>query len=297
MTHYSTLGVAENASPDEIKQAYRRLAKQHHPDMGGDTATFQRIQEAYNVLGDEQQRAQYDTERRGGNFRFTVNGHEFGGMPPDMEDILRNFGFSFGPGFANHGDPFAHMRQPRRNKDLQVDLVLDLASTLDAQTKTVSIQTTNGERVTVEVQIPKGVRTNNTIKYPKLGDNFFTSLERGDLYVRIHVKDDPRFIVDNLDLIKVFDLDCLNAIIGTDILVTGLDNKKFSITIPAGTQHGHKFRIPQQGLYAMNQNHRGSLIVSINLTVPTNLSSEQLELVKSITTTTKYGYATDQSRN
>lgn len=292
MTHYETLGVSETATPDEIKKAYRKLAMQHHPDKGGDTNKFQEIQTAYNILSNEQSRAQYDLERSGrSHTRFSFNGQEFNGVPPEMEDILRNFGFSFNFG----GDPFSHMRQPRRNKDLQVDIVLDLASTLNAQTKTVSVQTTNGERTTVEVQIPKGVRTNSTIKYPKLGDNLFASLERGDLYVRIHVRDDPRFHVEQLDLIKTIDLDCLNAIIGTDIVVEGLDNRKFSINIPPGTQHGSKFRIPQQGLFAMNQNHRGSLIVSINLTVPTNLSVTQLETLKSIVSTNKYGYATNQS--
>jgi DnaJ-class molecular chaperone len=284
MTHYDTLGVPESASLDEIKKAYRKLANQHHPDKGGDTNKFQQIQAAYDAIGDEQKRAQYNAERQGhGGFRFTVNGQDVGagsGMPHEMEDMLRNFGFAFGPGFAAHGDPFAQFRQPRRNKDLQVDIVVGLASTLDAQTKTISVQNTNGERTTVEVQIPRGVRTNSTIKYPGLGDNFFTSLQRGDLYVKIHVEGDPRFGVENYDLHRTVDISCVSAMLGAVLTVEGLDNKKFDITIPAGSQHGSKFRLPQQGLYVMNQTHRGSLIINLNITIPTNLSESQIAVLK-----------------
>ena len=288
MTHYVTLGVSETATQDEIKKAYRKLAMQHHPDKGGDTNKFQEIQAAYDAISDEQKRAQYDAERSGrGGMRFTVNGQDFGGgMPPEMEDMLRNFGFGFGSGFANgQGDPFGQFRQPRRNKDLQVDLVVPLASTLGPQTKTISVQTTNNERTTVEVQIPQGVRPNSTIKYPGLGDNLFESLPRGDLYVRIHVEGNPNFGVDGLDLVKKVDIDCISATIGTDTVVEGLDAKKFSITSPPGTQPGTKFRIPHQGLYNMNQNHRGSLIVIINIVVPVNLTLENLELLKTVRNT------------
>jgi molecular chaperone DnaJ len=285
MTHYDTLGVPESASLDEIKKAYRKLANQHHPDKGGDTNKFQQIQAAYDAIGDEQKRAQYDGERRGhSGFHFSVNGQDVGsdGMPQHMEEMLRNFGFSFGPGFAAHGDPFAQFRQPRKNKDMQVDVVISLASTLDAQTKTISVQTTNGERSTVEVQIPRGVRPNSTIKYPGLGDNFFATLARGDLYIRLHVEGNPNFHVDNIDLVKTVDINCIYATTGHDIFVEGLDGKKFTITMPPGTQNNTKFRIPQQGLYLMNQNHRGSLIVVVNLIVPTDLNSNQLEILRTI---------------
>jgi DnaJ-class molecular chaperone len=283
MTHYATLGINETATQEEIKRAYRKLAMQHHPDKGGDTAKFQQIQTAYDAINDDQKRAQYDAERSGqGGIRFNINGQPFGGgaMPPEMEDMLRNFGF----GFAG-GDPLGQFRQSRRNKDLQVDLVVPLVSTLDTQTKTISVQTTNNERVTVEVQIPRGVSPNSTIKYPGLGDNLFESLPRGDLYVRIHVTGQPDFAVNGLDLVKKIDIDCINAIIGHELVIDGLDAKRFSIAIPAGTQPGSKFRIPHQGLYAMNQNHRGSLIVIANIIIPTVTDPTQVQLLKTIQNT------------
>jgi len=282
MTHYNTLGVSETATADEIKQAYRRLANKHHPDRGGNTAEFQKIQSAYNIIGDDQARAQYDAERQGrGGFHFTVNGQDVGGgVPPEMEEMLRNFGFAFGQGFAGGGDPFAQFRQPRRNKDMTVEVFVSLASTLENQTKTISVQNTNGERTTVEIQIPRGVRPNSTIKYPGLGDNFFGSLPRGDLYIKVFVDGNPNFGVDNLDLIKTVDINCIGAIIGTNITVEGLDGKKFSLQVPPGTQPGTKFRIPQQGLYAMNQTARGSLIVVTNIIVPAITDATQVEMLQ-----------------
>jgi molecular chaperone DnaJ len=284
MTHYNTLGVSENANSDEIKKAYRKLANQHHPDKGGDTNQFQQIQAAYDAIGDEQKRAQYDAERRGGGFRFTVNGQDMNsGMPPEMEEMLRNFGFAFGQGFAGSGsDPFAHFRQPRKNKDLQIEIVISLASTLDEQTKVINVRTTNGDIYPVEVKIPRGVKPSSTIKYPNLGDNFFASLPRGDLYIRVQIETNTEFGIDNLDLIKPIEIDCVRAMVGDTVVVHGLDGKRFELTVPAGTQPGTRFRIPDQGLYEMNRNVRGSLIVNVKINVPVNLTTEQKQTIREL---------------
>lgn len=285
MTHYDTLGISENANQDEIKKAYRKLANQHHPDKGGDTTHFQKIQAAYDAISDEQRRARYDAERRGmGGFRFNVNGQDVDGMPHEMEEMLRNFGFgfSFGQGFANQNDPFSRFRQPRKNKDIQVDIVVTLSSTLQPQNKTISVQNTNGERYQVDVNVPRGVQPNTTIKYPGLGDNFFNTLERGDLYVKIYVKNDSIFAVENLDLVQKFDITCIQAMLGHTITITGLDNKKFDVNIPAGTQNGTKLRLQNQGLYEMNQNSRGALITIVNITVPQNLTQEQIQILQNV---------------
>lgn len=279
---YNTLGVNENANPDEIKQAYRKLAAQHHPDRGGDTAKFQQIQKAYETLGDQNRRAQYDHERRGGGgFRFNFNGHEMGGMPPGMDDIFRNFGFSFGPG----GDPFAQFRQnqqPTRNKDIRVQVEIELADTLTTQTKTISVQTSNGTRQEVEVTIPRGVHHGSSIKYPGLGDNHFGTLPRGDLYVNFLVKANPRFEVHNgIDLVTALDIDALEAIIGCTKKYTTLDGQTQTIEVPAGVQHGEQFRIANQGLYIPNQNNRGSLFLIAQIKIP-KLSTAQMDIIRNL---------------
>jgi curved DNA-binding protein len=279
MTHYATLGVNENAAPEEIKRAYRKLASQHHPDKGGDTARFQEIEAAYRILSDPAQREQYDHERRnpGGGFRFTVNGHD---VPAGMEDIFRHFGFGF-PG----QDPFAQARQPRRNKDLRVDIPVTLASTLSDQKYTVSLQTTNGSRENVEITVPRGAQSGTQIKYPGLGDNFFNTLPRGDLYVNIFMKPHAPFEVHGLDLVTTVHVDCLTAVTGGEITVEGVDGSKFVLNLAAGTQPNTVLRIRDQGVWQIHGSTRGHLHVKIQLTVPRNLSEEQLQTIREIAST------------
>lgn len=282
MTHYETLGISESASPDEIKKAYRKLASQHHPDKGGDTQKFQEIQSAYDTLQDPAKREQYDHERRnpGGGFRFNVNGHDMPGMPPHMEDMLRNFGFNFGfPG----GEPFA--RQPRRNKDLRVEVPVSLVSTLEDQHKTLSIQTTNGNRETVDVNIPRGVVSGTQIKYPNLGDNFFNTLDRGDLYVVIVLHPHAPFEINGIDVTTTVQIDCLTAIIGGDVEVEGIDGSKFVVNLQPGTQNNTVLRIRDQGLWQIHGSHRGNLYAKIAVTVPRNLTAEQIATIREIKST------------
>ena len=276
MTHYTTLGISEDADQDTIKKAYRKLASQHHPDKGGDTAKFQQIEEAYRVLSDEPQRAQYDDERRNpGGFRFNMNGHEFGGMPPNMHDLFRNFGFDFGG-----GNPFGgfHQHQPRRNRDLQVRVPIKLASTVADQTMTISVQTTKNTRENVEITIPRGAQNGTQIKYPGLGDNFFDTLPRGDLYVQVIMEPHPNYEVHDLDIVTSHTIDCFTAMIGGNISVTNFDGTVLTVGVPPGTQPGQMLRLSNHGLWQVHSLTRGNLIVKIHVTIPKTLTPEQLEL-------------------
>jgi curved DNA-binding protein len=285
MTHYEKLGVGESASQDEIKKAYRKLASQHHPDKGGDTAKFQEIEAAYRTLSDPAQREQYDHQRRnpGGNFHF--NGPDMhGGMPGGMEDLFRNFGFNF-----NGHDPFAQFRQhqqPRRNKDLQVQVPISLAETVNDKSITLSVQTTKGTRENVEITIPRGATHGTQIKYPNLGDNFFDGLARGDLYVQVVLHPHPNFEVHNdVDVVMMHSIDCLTAMTGGDIEVTNFEGTKLVVRVPAGIQPGQTLRVKDQGIWVIHGSTRGNLLVKIQITVPKNLSAEQLELVNKIKST------------
>lgn len=268
--HYSTLGVSSSASQDEIKKAYRKLASQHHPDKGGDTSTFQSIQTAYDVLGDEQKRQMYDLERQGGGpggFRFTVNGQPFNGMPPGMEDFFNAFNFN--------------VRRQKQNRDIRIQLPIPLTDTLYEHKKNISISTSKG-REAITIDIPRGTHNGMVMRYGGLGDNMFHDVPRGDLYVEFAVFADRPFIINDLDLVINYQIDSIDAMLGTDITVEGLDGKQFTLTVPAGVQPGTKLRIREQGLYQIHTSHRGNLMVSIQIQTPTNLTEKQIQLIKQV---------------
>lgn len=278
MNHYEILGVAEKATAEEIKRAYRRLASQHHPDKGGDKNRFQEIQQAYDTLSDNAKRQQYDMQRNG----FGGGGNQWhfssaGMNHPDIDAIFRQFGF---------GDPFGGFRQQqRRNKDLRIEIPIPLVTTLESQTKLISVATTNGQRETVEVNIPRGVTNGTTVKYAGLGDNLFNTIPRGDLYVHFNVHGAENFVINGIDLYTSISVNCLSAIVGGSIRVSGLDGRAFELNMPPGTQPGTRFRIHNQGLYQMNSDVRGHLYAEVAITVPKNLSDSELEIVRNLTNT------------
>lgn len=270
MTHYETLGVPDKATPDEIKKAYRRLASQHHPDKGGDTKKFQEIQTAYDTISDPNRRQQYDMNRHGGtsntNFQWNTG---------NIDEIFKNFGFG-------GGDPFGQFRQPqqRRNKDLRIDIAVPLVTTLEDQSRLVSVATSNGSRETLEVKIPRGINTGTSIKYSGLGDNLFNTLPRGDLYVQFTVAPAENFVVQGIDLYTEVVVNSLVAIVGGEATIKGLNGSEFIIKIPEGTQPGIKFRIPGQGLYQLNSIHRGNLYAEVALVTPI-VTPESAETIRS----------------
>jgi curved DNA-binding protein len=277
---YETLGVPKGASESDIKKAYRKLASQHHPDKGGDTQRFQEIQSAYETLTDPVKRQQHDSPNpfhgqsgpNGSHFEF-----HFGGSGP--EDLFAQF---FNQGFPG-GHPF-QQRQPRRNKDLRVQLQINLASTLEAQRKTISVQTTKGDRYNVDVDIPRGVGDGTTIKYGQMGDNMFDTLTRGDLYVIITIQPDNRFELHGINVVTTIEIDSIDAMLGCDKIIAGIDGREYNIKIPPACQQGTKFGLQGQGLYQMNTNHRGDLIVVIDIKTP-SLTEQQLSILRNIRST------------
>lgn len=267
---YDTLGVHKGASDEEIKKAYRKLAAQYHPDKPtGNTAKFQEIQQAYETLSDPVKRQQHDNPSpfgpHGNHFDFHFS------HGPD--DFFRNiFTTHFGPG---------HHQHVRRNKDLRVNIVVSLASTFDNQQKTISVQTTKGERFNVDLNIPRGISNGTTIKYSQMGDNFFDTLPRGDLYVIVNVQPSEKFEVQGINLLTHLEIDALEAMIGVEKQFETLDGKIFIIKIPAACQFGTKFSLSGQGLYQLNSPMRGDLIVNVMVKIPT-LNEEQLNIIANL---------------
>lgn len=276
---YETLGVPKGASDEEIKRAYRQLASKNHPDKGGDTARFQEIQVAYETLTDPQKRQQHDNPSPFHGGQQHADGFQefhFGGGGP--QDIFHQFFTQAGFG----QNPFQRQQQQsRKNKDLRINLPITLAETLTDLRKSVSVQTTKGDRFNIDVNIPRGVSNGTTIKYSQLGDNFFETLTRGDLYVIINIMPDDRFEVHGVNLVANLEINSIEAITGCDKIIRGIDNKEFSIKIPQACQYNTKFGLQGQGLYQMNGAIRGDLIVNITINTPT-LSEAQISILKTI---------------
>lgn len=271
--YFNILGVAPDANDEEIKKAYKRLAMKHHPDRGGDQAQFQSVQEAYDVLSNPQRRAQWNQERQ-----FEQAGHPGGfhfnfGFGQNIDDIIRQF--------HGGGNPFG-FRQPQRNRDLRVVIEVDLASTLEKQSRQVNIRQSNGTSKTVDIEIPRGVMTGMQMRCQNLGDQSNPNLPPGDLYVDFNVHGHPDFQVNGIHLHKTLSINCLDAILGSKENIVGLDGRTFDITIPAGTQAGTKFRLPGQGLWDVNQPIKGDLFVEIALQVPRDLTSDQLSRLQQL---------------
>jgi DnaJ-class molecular chaperone len=262
--HFNTLGVAPDASDEEIKRAYKKLAMKHHPDRGGDQAKFQEIQEAYDTLSDSQKRAQWEQEKQFGGGGGGPGGFHFNfGFGPDINDIFRQF---TGGGF----------RQPPRNRDLRLAMEIDLVSTLEEQKHHINVQHYDGNQSVVEVTIPRGVASGMQMKFAGKGDHSNKSLQPGDLYIEFRVRQHPEFRINGIHLTKTVTMDCIDAMLGAKINVTALDGKEFEINTPPATQHGSRFRINGQGLWEVNRPIRGDLFVEVALRVPVAPTSEQM---------------------
>lgn len=270
MTHYETLGIEKTATADEIKKAYKRMASKHHPDKeGGDTAKFQEIQQAYEILGDAEKRAEYDNPQP----KFEGFSGSWGGPGGiDIEAMLREM----------HRQNGGFRRAPQRNKDIRVHVNISLAETLEEQKKTISVQATNGNRFNVDITIPRGAAHGTTLKYAGQGDDFDANLTRGDLYVIVLVTANNKFeqygpnnVLTNLEI------NAIEAMTGTEKEVQGIDGKTFLIKIPPGCQYGAKFGLGGQGLYALNSATRGNLIVVVTIKTPV-LTEEQLTVLRTI---------------
>ena len=276
--YFKILGVEPTASEDDIRSAYKKLAMKHHPDRGGDQSVFQDVQEAYSTLSDPNKRAQWDQQRHfqqhghPGGFGFQFN---FGGHDP-FHDIFRQFHeqahFNF------------HRQQAQQNRDLRASIQVDLASTLSEQTKYIDIKNQDGSNRTVQVKIPKGVQTNMQMRFAGHGENKFSNLPPGDLFVEFIVIPDPNFAVNGINLMTKIKVNAIDAVTGYKTTTKGLDGRVFDITIPSGTQHGTQLRLSGQGLYDINNPRRGDLFVEVLIDVPRNITTEQverlLELVK-----------------
>ena len=272
--YYKSLGVDRSASQDDIKRAYRGLASKHHPDKGGDTVKFQEIQAAYATLSDPQKKEEYDNPRP----QFHSGG---GGMPQGFEDI---FGQMFGGGNSPFGDMFGQRRpQPVRNRNLNLQTQITMEEAFHGKELIATIQLPSGRDQVLEVKIPPGVSDGITLRLAGMGDDSVSNALRGDIHLSIHVMPHPVYHRQGDDLVKTLSVSCLDAIIGKNVQFDTIDGKTLEVTINPGTQHGQTLAVQGYGMPNINNAYmKGRLLLNINITVPTNLTESQKELIKQI---------------
>jgi DnaJ-class molecular chaperone len=248
MDHYSTLGVAKNAAPDEIKKAYRKLASQHHPDKGGDKAKFQDIQVAYDTLSDPNKRQQYDNPAPQGF-------HQQGGVPPGFEHI---FSQMFGGG--NPFDPFNQRRQQPQQQVFRTTINITLQQAYHGGEQILKLQTpTNTHAVTI--QVPKGIQNGNQMKI----DNV---LDGASLIVDFRVEPHLKYDRQGNDLICNHTISVFDLIVGTTFEFTTLSGKTLEVTVKPKTQPHIQLKLSGQGMPIYNTSAFGDQIILLKPFIP-----------------------------
>lgn len=273
--YYNNLGISKQATADEIKKAYRKLASQHHPDKGGDTAKFQQIEEAYRTLSDPEKRSQYDNPQPQFN-----GGHFGGGMPPGFNDI---FGQMFGQG-GGHNPFFGHGfgQQPQRNRILNIQTVISLEEAFHGKDMIANLQLPSGRDQVLEIKIPAGINDNTTLRLAGMGDDSVPGLPRGDIHLTINVHQHHTFLREGDDLIRSIDINCIDAMLGKSLLVETIDGKTLEVKVNPGTQHGQVLAAAGYGMPKINDNRfKGRMLMSVNINIPV-LNEAQKQILKQI---------------
>jgi curved DNA-binding protein len=255
MNYYEILGVNENASQDDIKKAYKKLAMTHHPDRGGDNKKFQEISQAYDTLSDSQKKSQYDAELHGYGDPF-VNIRTGGGFP-NFGDM---FGFHFGSGFAPH--------QGRKNRDLTLRIQVTFKQSYVGTQTEARYQTPSGKTKTVIIDVPPGVQSGQIIRFASLGDDSIPNIPPGNLNVNITVEADPEWFRRDNDVIKIVHLNAFEAILGKVAEIECLDGTLMPLRIRPGVQHGTEFASRGRGFMDISGTRRGSLIIVVHVEIP-----------------------------
>ncbi len=235
MNYYSVLGVNKDASQSDIKQAYRRLAMMHHPDRGGDASKLSIVNEAYEVLGNTAKRAEYD------NPQPTFNSNDF------------HYGF----------DRDIFSQRVRRNTNTTLIAEISLADVITGKSMFASYRLPSGDEQTVEVQVPPGIKSGQVLRYTGLGDNSVQGQQRGDLLIRINVREEKNWARQDDNLVLTYKANVLDMITGSKIRIETLDNKQIELKLPAGTQANTKFSVSEYGIPNQRTGQRGNLYIQI----------------------------------
>ncbi len=268
---YETLGVSENASADEIKKAYRKLARKYHPDINKDESAvdkFKEINAAYEVLSDAEKKAQYD--QFGDQMFGGQNFHDFArgqGQGVDLDEILRQMfgggggGGGFSGGFSGFGGAqggFGGFGGP----DLDVHARITVPFMTAVQGGKYKI---NVEGESFDIKIPAGIKSGETLRVRGKGKSY--QGQRGDLLIKVEVAESDEYERKGDNLYKTFDVPLKEALFGGKVQVQ-TPEKEVSLKVPKNTKNGQKFRLKGKGVPDRKTAMRGDLYLIANVVLP-----------------------------
>ncbi len=303
--YYKTLGVEKDATQEEIKKAYRKLAMKYHPDRNpGDKSSeekFKEITEANEVLSDPEKRKKYD--QLGSNWKqyqyansnnmndvfsqFNRGGsggsYQFQGDIGDLFGNIGGFSDFFESFFGGHSrqrassNPFTQA-QASKGSDLEAYLNLTLEEAFNGAQKQFSVN-----KKTIKVNIEPGTHNGKKLRLRGMGALGNRGGASGDLYLNIHVIEHPFYEVKEDDLYYNLDVDLYTAVLGGNVQIQTLDNKKINIEIPKETDNGKLLKLKKMGMPRNgNLNDRGDLYVRILVQIPKKLSKEEKKLFEKL---------------
>lgn len=278
--YYDILGVKRNASEDEIKKAYRGLAKKYHPDLHPGNKTYEakikEINEAYGVLSDHKKKSDYDLTGQ------AVYEQGYGGFRPEGFDF-QNAGQNLGGGgledlFGDIFDAGRGRKRTRRGEDVIYEMEVDFLGAA----KGTDVKLDFGKRTgheTLTVKIPPGVDTGSKVRVAGRGEAGFGGGPSGDLYLAITVKPHPYFRRIESDIHVEVPVTIQEAVLGAEVNVPTIEGST-TIKIPPGTQGGQKLRLKGKGVFGTHTRFRGDQYVVINIAVPKKVDAESKGLIE-----------------
>lgn len=280
---YDTLEVSQNASADEIKKSYRRLARKYHPDINkekGAEEKFKEINAAYEILSDEKKRKQYD--QFGDSMFGGQNFHDFarGQGSANLDDILSQifgkggFGAGFGSGFGGgFGDGFSSFGGFTTNLDVNANITIPFTTAVLGGKHSINLRGNE-----LNIKIPAGIKNNETIRLRGKGNS--ANGRSGDLLLKVSVSPHPEYRQNGDNLEKTFDIPLKSALFGGKVEIETL-YKTITLKVPQNTKNGQKFRVKELGVLNRKTNTKGDLFLEANIILP-SIESMPKELVESL---------------
>jgi curved DNA-binding protein len=303
--YYQVLGVPKTATVEEIRKAYRKLARKYHPDVNSGNKEaekkFKEVNEANTVLSDPEKRKKYDTygkdwehadafeqaranrsrhsgsQGRAGGTRYTMNGEE---VDPEMfSDFFQSMFFDQNDVFGGGGFGSGGSRRPRENPrgvDYRSVLKVNLEDTLKDQVQVLEV---GGKKI--RIKIPAGIQHDQTIKIKGQGGQQTPGGPTGDLYIHFEIAPHPRFRAEGHNLLSNYNLDLYTAILGGEIDIPALTGN-VKVKVKAGTQPGTKVRLKGLGIPHYKSEGKGDLIITYQISIPQSLSEEEAGLFRKL---------------